>query len=106
MNTCSCGSKKPSIAADELAPMAGIFKALGHPVRLRIVEMLMDGKKCVCELQSDSGRGMSTISSHLNILRTNGLVTSEQVGKNVYYELAFPCLTSVFNCLKTSLNKN
>lgn len=103
MYDCSCSSSSDaSPSLKELEPFAGVFKALGHPVRLMIVEMLMDGERCVCELQKDSERDMSTISSHLNILKNNKVVTCEQRGKNVYYSLACPCLRNVLVCLKES----
>ncbi len=92
--TCACA------AARETAELAAFFKALGNPVRLRIVEQLMAGERCVCELHADSGKEQSTISNHLNVLRHNGVVDSEQRGKNVFYRLARPCLADVFRCLR------
>ncbi len=101
MQNCTCSSQSQSTTSlVELEMLAGVFKALGHPVRLMIVEMLIDGERCVCELQENSKRDMSTISSHLNILKNNGVVKGEQRGKNVYYTLACPCLTQVIACLK------
>lgn len=92
---CTCESSEPL----SLEYAAAVFKALGHPVRLHIVRMLLDGERCVCELHKGTGRDLSTISSHLNILRNAGVVASEQRGKNVYYWLARPCLRNVINCL-------
>lgn len=103
MTDCSCSSFSPSSSIKDIEPLAAVFKALGHPVRLMMVEMLMDGERCVCELQSGSGRDMSTISSHLNVLKNSGIVRCEQRGKNVYYELACPCLEDVFSCLKGAI---
>lgn len=103
MSECICtSSPHPVSSVRELEPLAGMFKALGHPVRLMIVEMLLDGERCVCELQKDSGRDMSTISSHLNVLKNNRVVSCEQRGKNVYYSLCCPCLRQVLACLKES----
>lgn len=103
MSDCICtSSSHPVSSVRELEPLAGVFKALGHPVRLMIVEMLLDGERCVCELQKDSGRDMSTISSHLNVLKNNRVVSCEQRGKNVYYSLYCPCLRQVLACLKES----
>lgn len=101
MSDCPCPpSFRPVPSVKELESLAGIFKALGHPVRLMMVEMLLDGERCVCELQRDSGRDMSTISSHLNVLKNHRLVVCEQRGKNVYYSLCCPCLGKVLGCLK------
>lgn len=103
MSDSPCTSSlRPVSSIRELAPLAGIFKALGHPIRLMIVEMLLDGERCVCELQKNSGRDMSTISSHLNVLKNNRVVSCEQRGKNVYYSLCCPCLRQVLVCLKGS----
>lgn len=82
-----------------LEAAAAVFKALGHPVRLHIVRMLLDGERCVCELHKGTQRDMSTISSHLNMLKNAGVVTSEQRGKNIFYTLARPCLRMVITCL-------
>lgn len=106
MSDCPCSSFSPASSVKELEPLAGIFKALGHPVRLMIVEMLMEGERCVCELHKDSGRDMSTISSHLNILKNHHVLTCEQRGKNVYYSLACPCLRNVLTCLKENVTLN
>lgn len=82
-----------------LSAAAAVFKALGHPVRLHIVRMLMDGERCVCELHKGTQRDLSTISSHLNILKNAGVVVAEQRGKNIFYSLAHPCLRAVIACL-------
>lgn len=92
--SCNC------TAAQDTAELAAFFKALGNPVRLRMVELLLEGERCVCELHADSGKDQSTISNHLNVLRHSGVVECEQRGKNVYYRLARPCLAEVIRCLR------
>ena len=64
-----------------------IFKALCDETRLRIVEFLLDGEKCVCEIASFSGRTQSTISIQLAKLENLGIVESKRRGKSVYYRL-------------------
>lgn len=81
-----------------LAEQAKIFKALGHPSRLLMVDALRDGEKCVCELQALVGDDMSTVSRHLAVLRNAGVVASEKRGTNIYYRLALPCLESFLTC--------
>lgn len=106
--SCHCGTQPADAVAaipatlSGVTPYAGFFKALGHPVRLLLVRLLLDGERCVCELRADSNRDMSTISSHLNILRNAGIVRSEQRGKNIYYSLACPCLIPMLACLSRS----
>lgn len=77
---------------------ADIFKALGHPSRLLMVEELTRGERCVCELQALVGSDVSTVSKHLSILRGAGVVRDEKRGANVYYSLALGCVGSFLEC--------
>lgn len=72
--------------ADTLAPM---FKALGDPVRLRLLSMIAShrGEVCVCDLTPPFALTGPTISHHLRVLREAGLVDSERRGTWVYYRL-------------------
>ena len=66
----------------------GVAKALGHPVRLRILAMLAPGTPlCVCQMTSVLDSATSTVSGHLKDLRRSGLVSEEKKGKLVYYRL-------------------
>ena len=78
---------------------AAIFKALGHPSRLQIVDALGDGERCVCELVDVVGSGWSTVSRHLAVLKAAGVLADEKRGLQVYYRLALPCVTSFTACL-------
>jgi len=71
---------------------ATIFKALGHPTRLYILERLRETPHCVCELTELIGADTSTVSKHLTVLRNAGLVRSEKSGTTVYYSLSCSCL--------------
>ena len=55
---------------------AEVFKALGHPTRLWIVQQLADGEHCVCEFVEAVGADFSTISKHLSVLKQAGLLPS------------------------------
>lgn len=85
----ACCSLPPSLrlAPEEAQRLAAIFKALGHPVRLQIVELLsrFGGQVCVCDLESQFDLSQPTISHHLKILREAGLVASEQRGLWAFY---------------------
>lgn len=102
---CTCSITSSPVSIKGLEPMANVFKALGHPIRVMIIEMLIGGERCVCELQEHSGRDISTISSHLNILKNNKLVVSEQRGKNVYYSLSCPCLKEVLRMIGNTISR-
>jgi ArsR family transcriptional regulator, arsenate/arsenite/antimonite-responsive transcriptional repressor len=73
--------------ASALAPM---FKALGDPVRLRLLSMIASaggGEICVCDLTGEFALTGPTISHHLKVLREAGLVDSDRRGTWVYYRL-------------------
>ena len=66
---------------------AVLFQALGHPVRLQILEILSQGPSCVCNLVALTGKRQPLISQHLATLRSAGLVTVDRQGWNNWYQL-------------------
>lgn len=78
---------------------AAVFKALGHPARLHIVEELASGERCVCELVELVGMGWSAVSRHLAVLKAAGVLDDEKRGLQVFYRLALPCVKSFTDCL-------
>lgn len=70
---------------DDLA--VKIFKALGNPVRYKIMQFLCDGPKCVCKLNEKIEFSQANLSQHLRILKDAGLIKSEKVGLEVHYRL-------------------
>lgn len=66
---------------------ADFFKTLAHPVRIRVLELLVDGEKSVSELREAVGTEQSHLSQQLGILRRAGLVESRREGPSVYYSL-------------------
>ncbi len=77
--------------AADLAPM---FRALGDPVRLRLMSLIASAgeEACVCELSDEFELTQPTISHHLRVLREAGLVDSERRGTWVYYRAQLPAL--------------
>jgi DNA-binding transcriptional ArsR family regulator len=69
---------------------ASFLKALGHPVRLLIARDLLEGQKCVGEIESSMNIRQANASQHLLILRTNGIVDSNRNGNQKYYYLKEP----------------
>ncbi len=84
---CSPSPLSLRLAPEEAEQLAAMFKALGHPVRLQIVELLgrYGGQVCVCDVESQFALSQPTISHHLKILRQVGLIAAEQRGQWVYY---------------------
>lgn len=67
---------------------AEFFRMLGHPVRIRVLELLQDGPRPVRELLADIAIEPSSLSQQLAVLRRYGIVTSHREGSSVVYELA------------------
>ena len=67
---------------------AKILRAIAHPVRLQILEVLLDEPTCVCELIMKTGKRQACISQHLMFLRDSGLVKRTRMSQNMLYELA------------------
>jgi DNA-binding transcriptional ArsR family regulator len=82
---------------------AKIIKAMAHPTRLFIVDTLSRGERCVCELQQMIGADMSTVSKHLSVLRTAGIIADEKRGNQVFYTLRVPCVMNFFGCVESVL---
>jgi DNA-binding transcriptional ArsR family regulator len=69
---------------------ASLFRVLGHPVRVRILELLRDGERSVGALQQELGLDSSGTSQHLSALRRIGLVASRRDGTSVFYRVDDP----------------
>ncbi len=77
--------------------MLRIFKALSDETRLKIVEALLDGEKCVCEIVPLTKRSQPTVSIQLAKLENLGIVKSRREGRSVYYRLADPKVRKVLS---------
>ena len=75
------------VKTPDLTRLARWFYALSDETRLRVIELLVDGERCVCELQSAIGATQSRLSFHLKVLRDAGLVHDRRAGRWVHYSL-------------------
>jgi ArsR family transcriptional regulator len=66
---------------------ANLFRVLGHPARVRILELLRGGERSVGSLQAELGLDSGGTSQHLSALRRIGLVESRREGTSVYYRV-------------------
>ena len=71
------------------------FRALGDETRLRLLEILGEGERCVSDLMTELGLGQSLVSHHLRALREAGLVTVRRDGRHIHYAISGPALTDV-----------
>ncbi|MDG1984432.1 MAG: helix-turn-helix domain-containing protein [Planctomycetota bacterium] len=79
----------PATSSDGvLERAAAILRAAGDPGRLRLLELLRPGERCVTELAHFTGDSLSTISARLRVLRGERLLTRRREGKHQYYSLA------------------
>ncbi len=69
---------------------AEMLKALAHPTRLQILDILKDGEECVCKIVPKLQMEQSNVSRHLNILKKEGLVSSRKEGLKVFYRVSDP----------------
>ncbi|MBN1883840.1 MAG: winged helix-turn-helix transcriptional regulator [Deltaproteobacteria bacterium] len=81
-----------------------VFKALGHPTRLFIVEELARGERCVHDLTEMIGADISTVSRHLSVLRNARIISDDKRGAQVFYSLAVPCVINFFSCVENVLD--
>ena len=74
---------------DDADALAGAFKALADPARLRLVSIIAGspGGRCACDLVTPLGRSQPTVSHHLRVLREAGLVESERRGQWIWYRV-------------------
>jgi len=97
--TATPTSKKTALRAE-----AAVFKALGHPARLQVVMELAGGERCVCDLVALTGLGWSTVSRHLTVLKSVGVIADEKRGLQVFYRLKLPCVARFTGCLSAAGN--
>lgn len=91
---------------EPFAARAAVFKALGHPVRLLMVDALARGERCVCDLTRLAGLDVSTVSKHLAVLREAGVVDFRKEGVNVHYRLALACVPGFIGCVDAHLKES
>ena len=79
---------------------ADILKAVAHPVRLSIVEMLGKGERCACDICDVFPCDRTTVSKHLAVLRSLGVIEDRKEGLRVLYRLRMTCLLPFLACLE------
>jgi len=85
---------------------AEIMKAFAHPIRLKIIDFLADGEKCVCQIFPIVGGERSNTSRHLAILSKANIVESKRHGANVFYKLKMKCAADFFSCCNRMIKEN
>ncbi len=78
------------------------LKLLGHPVRLRIVDILTQGRFSVNEIAEICDLPQNQVSEHLRLMKGHGLLDFERDGRTVYYKIENPNLPGILNCVKAN----
>ena len=78
---------------------SSIVKAMAHPTRLLVMEVLTQGEKCVNDLTLLAGCDVTTLSKHLALMRKAGLLQCEKRGVSVFYQIACPSFLEFFRCI-------
>jgi ArsR family transcriptional regulator len=90
---------------ERLKLKAEVFKAMGHPLRLGVIEFLKDGEKCVCEIVEQVGTEISNVSKHLSVLKKAGIVADRRDGLKIMYRLTMPCALDFAKCVENVVIK-
>lgn len=77
-----------------------IIKALGHPVRYKIVKFLYVGPKCVCKLNEEFQFSQANLSQHLRILKDASVLKSEKIGVETHYSLYSEEIKNIINSVE------
>ena len=82
-----------------------LFKALMHPARLAILDVLRTGEACVCHMEAALGYRQAYLSQQLMVLREAGLVDDRREGWNVYYRVTKPDLFAVIDAARSTVGE-
>ncbi len=93
-------ASKPTGHVRDFVQAAECLKTLAHPVRLRLVQMLLYGRYTVGELAADCEIPDNVGSEHLRLLQRCGFLVSEREGRKVYYRVAEPHLQQLMACIE------
>lgn len=85
---------------DSLVEAAACLKVMAHPVRLRIVDILMQDSLTVKQIAELCETRENQICEHLRLMQNCGLLTSERRGKAVFYRILSPQLPALLNCVR------
>jgi DNA-binding transcriptional ArsR family regulator len=77
-----------------------VFKALADPTRLKILECIKDGEKCICEVIPYTGKSQPNVSQHLKVLKIAGLVDERREGTRILLKASNQKIFDVIDSVK------
>ena len=87
--------------SDKQEQLFGLFKALAHPARIAILDILRNGEQCVCHIEAHLGYRQAYISQQLAVLRETGLIQDNREGLNIYYRVIRPEVYALIDVART-----
>jgi len=78
-----------------------LYKALSHPARLAILDLLRGGEQCVCHMEAAFGWRQAYISQQLMVLREAGLLEVRREGLNIFYRVTRPEIFAVMDAMRS-----
>ena len=85
---------------------AALFKSLGHPLRVQVLEQLVGGERSVGSLAEALGAELSSLSQQLGVLRRAGVVTTRREGNTIFYALRDPEMARLLEVARRMLVAN
>lgn len=83
-----------------------LFKVLGHPARLAILEILREGEQCVCHMETYLGQRQAYISQQLSVLREAGLIMDRRDGWNIFYRVTDESIYALLDLVSKQTGQN
>ena len=93
-------SPKGLIPMRTLEAAADVVRVLGHPHRMRIIELILSGDHSVGQLAEALGLPPAAVSQHLGRMKAHGLVSAERLDRQVYYRVVNPIARHMVDCLR------
>lgn len=84
---------------------ADFLKSLSHPVRIKVLNLLGPGERCVCELMEEIDIEQSNLSQHLTLMKRQGLIDSRKEGAKVFYRILYPSVLEVVSAVEKTLSE-
>lgn len=105
-DSCHSTASDEVVSGASAGQLAAAFKAVGHPVRLQILELLAlrSDPVCACDIESRFSLSQPTISHHLRVLRKAGLVAGERRGTWIYYSVSGEGIGPISSFLRSLTN--
>jgi ArsR family transcriptional regulator len=97
---------QPRHSPERYAARARVAKALAHPTRQLILDVLAEREWCVCELTELTGLDQSTVSKHLAVLKQTGIVADRKERTKTFFRLKICCLQGLWECIESVLRDN